>query len=178
MGLPIDFIVRYALSAALFGGIATGLWLLGRLILRRGLTRRDALWAAGVFYLAALIQITALRLGLTPRRWLSGEVHLRPGETSVSEWQFSHGFFWYHLLGNILWFVPFGLLLARTMRRPAAWKALLIGAALSAGIEATQFLLGTGVCDIDDVLINALGTLLGYGLYRLWRNHRRRQCHF
>ena len=167
--MPIGFIVRYALSAALFGGVAAGLWLLGRLILRRGLTRQDGLRAVGVFYMAALIQIAALRLGLTPRRWLSGEVHFRPVETSMAEWQLSHGFFWYHLLGNLLWFVPLGWLLARTMRRPAAWKALLTGAGLSAGIEATQFLLGTGVCDIDDVLINALGALLGHGLYRLWR---------
>ena len=36
-----------------------------------------------------------------------------------------------------------------------------------------QFLFGTGTPDVDDVLLNALGALLGYGLCRLVRRAQR-----
>ena len=51
---------------------------------------------------------------------------------------------------------------------------LLSGAGLSICIELMQYLLMTGVTDVDDVLLNALGALLGWGLARLWQRRRGR----
>ncbi|WP_414626429.1 VanZ family protein [Lactobacillus delbrueckii] len=42
-----------------------------------------------------------------------------------------------------------------------------LGVLSSVTIEILQFLLMTGVSDIDDVFFNACGVLLGYGLYFL-----------
>ena len=41
--------------------------------------------------------------------------------------------------------------------------------ALSAALEALQFALSTGMTDIDDVLLNALGALLGACAVRILR---------
>jgi glycopeptide antibiotics resistance protein len=73
---------------------------------------------------------------------------------------------------NVLLFVPLGLLLPLVARVATAGRALLIGCVLSVGIEATQFVtdltISSGrVADIDDVISNSVGALLGYGLYRL-----------
>ena len=70
------------------------------------------------------------------------------------------------LLGNLLVFVPFGLsvsILFKSLR--SGWKMLLIGAGLSLTIELLQLILAVRVFDIDDILLNTLGTWLGYLLF-------------
>jgi glycopeptide antibiotics resistance protein len=75
------------------------------------------------------------------------------------------------LAGNVLVFVPFGVLLPAIfpgVRR--WWRMTLAGLALSASIELSQLavslLLGYWyrMTDIDDVLLNVAGVLLGYAL--------------
>ncbi len=72
-----------------------------------------------------------------------------------------------NLLGNVLMFVPLGLcppLLWRRWQR-FGWAALL-GLLAPLLIEFVQLFLGRSV-DVDDLLLNFCGILLGYGLYRL-----------
>ena len=68
--------------------------------------------------------------------------------------------------GNILLFIPLGILL------PLAWKNFasplrLLGAAfaLSLLLETTQLLFALGNFDVDDLLLNILGALMGFVLY-------------
>ena len=168
--MPFASIFKYSLFALLFGATACGLWLLARLALsRRPWTRRDRLRLIAVGYLAAVLQIIGLRLGLRAPHPLGGMLQLMPLRTTVSEWRGGAGAFIYHLAGNLMWFVPLGLLLPR-LRPGCRWHhVLLAGALLSVCVEGLQYLLGTGVSDVDDVLLNASGALLGYGLYRFRR---------
>ncbi|MBS5645646.1 MAG: VanZ family protein [Clostridiales bacterium] len=69
------------------------------------------------------------------------------------------------LLGNVCLFVPLGLL-AVLCYGGAWWKYLAAGAAFSICIEMFQLLLPRAT-DIDDVLCNTAGMLLGYLLGRL-----------
>ena len=74
---------------------------------------------------------------------------------------------------NIALFIPMGLLLPvlhgrLTRLRSVAWAGFLI----SCGIETLQFaitmVLATGrSTDIDDVIANTLGAVIGYGVYKL-----------
>lgn len=76
--------------------------------------------------------------------------------------------FIYNLYGNIMWFVPMGIFIpALSERRLNFWKVVLIGALISTSIETLQFILNTGVTDIDDVIFNTLGAAVGYLLYFL-----------
>lgn len=166
--MPWRTITRYSLSAGGFGLMAAAVWLLARCLrLRRGPRRQDVPGLPIAFYLAALLQIIGLRFGLRPICWLQNPPQLRPLEMTLSQWQRGPGAFVYHVCGNMLWFVPMGIIVAR--RRPGArWHhALLAGAALSLTVEALQWLLGTGIPDVDDVLLNALGAAAGYGLARI-----------
>ena len=74
--------------------------------------------------------------------------------------------------GNILVFVPFGLLLPALSARVRSWpRALLAGMAFSVSIELAQLAVSLAVGywyrmpDVDDVLLNVAGVLLGYALF-------------
>lgn len=78
--------------------------------------------------------------------------------------------------GNVLMFVPLGLMLpllsARLRRLPSATLAL---AACSAAIELAQLVVGLAVAgylyrvvDVDDVILNVAGGLIGFGLWKAW----------
>jgi glycopeptide antibiotics resistance protein len=72
------------------------------------------------------------------------------------------------LFGNVLLFAPFGLLLPRfvpAMRR--WWRVLAAGAGVSLCIELYQLAWpGVRKASVNDVLLNALGTLLGFAALR------------
>jgi glycopeptide antibiotics resistance protein len=67
-----------------------------------------------------------------------------------------------NLIGNIVLLVPLGFLVPFVYRN-MTWKNLLV-LAITAGlsIEVTQVLLGVGIFDIDDIILNALGVMIGY----------------
>lgn len=73
-----------------------------------------------------------------------------------------------NLLGNILLFIPLGLLpplLSSKMQR--FWKVALLAAGIMAAVELAQMLLLVGTCDVDDLILNVAGAALGYWLFRL-----------
>ena len=63
------------------------------------------------------------------------------------------------MLANVLMFIPFGLLLSLLDKR--VWLVLLVGFSFSCLIEILQFVLKVGLCELDDVFHNTLGTLIG-----------------
>ena len=159
--MGIRGILRYSGGALLFAAVVCGLWLAARRLAGKRPRPAEVL---AVLYLAALVQITALRIGLAGHRWLGGAINAVPLKTTLEAWRDGPWPFVYHIIGNMAWFVPLGALLPALKPGVKAWQVLLTGAALSLGIEALQYLLGTGVSDVDDVLLNALGALAGYGL--------------
>ena len=77
-------------------------------------------------------------------------------------------YFLYLFLGNIIWFMPLGFLLpVLSGAGPRLPKLLLAGFCLSFLIELLQYVFGTGVSEVDDLLLNTIGTAAGYFLYRL-----------
>ena len=66
---------------------------------------------------------------------------------------------------NGLVFVPLGILLGCTFMRLTWWKALLVGCCLSMTIEAIQYIFQRGFSEVDDVIHNTLGCVIGYGLF-------------
>ncbi|MBN7773533.1 VanZ family protein [Clostridium aminobutyricum] len=69
---------------------------------------------------------------------------------------------------NILLFVPLGLLLPFIWKKyEVLWKTALSGITLSLIIELIQLFNIRRVTDIDDLLMNTLGTLIGWIIFRL-----------
>lgn len=73
-----------------------------------------------------------------------------------------------NVFGNILLFIPFGFLLPLAFRRfSSSRSALLVMALTSLLFEVIQMLMAIGHFDIDDVLLNTVGGLVGFGFFRL-----------
>lgn len=73
-----------------------------------------------------------------------------------------------NLAGNVLVFLPFGALaplMARSARR--AWRTTLLCFEVSALVELSQLIFQVGCFDVDDIFLNTLGGLLGYGIFCL-----------
>lgn len=67
----------------------------------------------------------------------------------------------YYLVSNVLLFVPFGWALRGLGHR----HPVLFGFGVSVAIEVLQFVLASGFSDLNDVLQNTVGTLLGVWLF-------------
>lgn len=73
----------------------------------------------------------------------------------------------YYLFGNLLFFSPIGFFLSVRHPKLCWWKKLLIAFGIGFVIEFCQYMLNTGMADIDDILLNAAGFYLGCGAKRL-----------
>lgn len=73
----------------------------------------------------------------------------------------------YNLVGNVAAFMPLGFLLPLAFRRFNAVKTYLVAFTLIFLAEVLQLVSRRGVFDVDDLLLNMLGSIIGYGIYRL-----------
>ncbi|MDI9469887.1 MAG: VanZ family protein [Bacillota bacterium] len=77
----------------------------------------------------------------------------------------------YNLIGNFALLLPLGIFLPQLDRKWRSGVAVFAcGGMLSLGIETLQWLTGCRIFDIDDILLNSLGALAGW---LLWRTTRR-----
>ena len=68
-----------------------------------------------------------------------------------------------NLAGNVVAFVPFGLFLPLLLRDLRYfWKTVLLGFEFSLLVEIMQLFGKVGSFDVDDILLNTLGTACGY----------------
>lgn len=74
-----------------------------------------------------------------------------------------------HFLLNVSLFLPFGLLFPFIYKKATLAKVTLIGLSLSLVVEIAQIFINGRDCDIDDLLCNVLGTVVGYLLYALMK---------
>lgn len=68
--------------------------------------------------------------------------------------------FMQNIVGNIFMFVPFGMFL-NSYFKVKKWHLIIITILYSFSIEATQLLIGR-VFDIDDIILNLFGSLIGW----------------
>lgn len=72
-----------------------------------------------------------------------------------------------NLIGNILVFMPLGFFIPLLFDKFNNLKKVLkVGCLSSLAIELSQLFVGSNVCDIDDVIYNTLGALVGFICYK------------
>ncbi len=73
-----------------------------------------------------------------------------------------------NIVGNLAAFAPLGFLVPIFREeRTSLGRVVCLCAGISLLIELLQFFTGYRVADIDDVILNTLGGVLGYAVYRL-----------
>jgi len=69
-----------------------------------------------------------------------------------------------NIIGNILLFMPFGLFVTAYLDVRKAYPAVILTFISSVSIEIVQNLIGR-VFDVDDIILNLLGGMVGAGIY-------------
>lgn len=77
-----------------------------------------------------------------------------------------------NIIGNTIAFIPFGFLLPFAYKNlKVFWKVLLIGVLSTTSIEVFQLLTFVGYFDIDDMILNTIGVILGYIIYIVFNKY-------
>lgn len=91
-------------------------------------------------------------------------------------WNMRHTYGWnvtiVNLLGNIVCFMPFGFLLPTISKNKVLKNFVsvtLLAMIFSLCIETAQLVMKVGAFDVDDILLNTIGGLLGYIFMKLTR---------
>ena len=79
-----------------------------------------------------------------------------------------------NLFGNILIFMPFGFFISMASRARGFFMTLFYSFGLSLCVEVFQLLTKVGSFDVDDLLLNTIGGVLGYILFSICNTIRRR----
>ena len=74
----------------------------------------------------------------------------------------------YNVGGNIALFIPSGIILPILYKRlDSFWKVTLAGFLISLSVELLQLFMRYRFTDVDDLIFNTLGVMIGYGIYAL-----------
>ncbi len=121
-----------------------------------------------VMFMAALISQTIIpdfsmfsfsEIGINTER-----LNLIPFKEIRIAFSLGSSFFFVNFIGNLVMFLPIAFFVGLLYNRPTFLKCVLITAAFSVFVELCQLPQDRGT-DIDDVILNTLGGVIGYVMY-------------
>lgn len=142
-------------------------------------SKREAVLAVFVLFMVGLLMLTVGGPYQRPDdmlRWAvsrikSGDaINLVPFRSITGYFRYyGTSFFLIHFVGNIVMFMPWGFGLVLLWKREQRIRSVILHAlALTLFIETTQLFIERSV-DVDDVILNFIGSCLGAGVYFLLR---------
>ena len=81
-----------------------------------------------------------------------------------------------NIVGNVLIFVPFGFFMPMASRYRSFLTTAFYGFGISLCVEIFQLLTRVGSFDVDDLLLNTIGGIVGYILFVICNTIRRRHA--
>ena len=174
----IFYMFRRAVPPALIG-LAVGAALL--VPLNRKRRREGARFPRGqaVAILLLLCYLGGLAAVTFMNRMESGMgmgIQLRPFLAFWEAWNAFTLQVWLNPLLNVAMFLPLGVLLPLAVKRFQRWYWMLAaGAGISLVIEGLQHFLSRGQADVDDLICNTLGAMLGYCLIVFFLSLKRKR---
>lgn len=153
-------VLCYLPYCTLVGICAAGFALLSYVVGRRVKVKHICVWCLFLIYLLLLLQTV----------FFSREIGSRPGGIDwriLPNWQQD---IWrcIYAIENVIMFLPFGFmtpLLMQVFRKMPICIA--VAALISIGIETIQYVTERGYCQLEDVVMNVIGAIIGFGLWVL-----------
>lgn len=84
----------------------------------------------------------------------------------IMRYSYTSKLFFKNVLGNVLLFVPFGYFVNKILKNNKMIISIFIALITSSSIELIQMNIGRSF-DIDDIILNIIGGIIGYLLYRI-----------
>ena len=151
-----------ALAPAIRWGMPLGVIALVICLIKKYDRKKTAYWSLFFAYIGALIGETILSGHL----YASRSFQLIPFKALLFDLSPARHTVLLQLLLNIVLFIPMGVFLYLGKRKLAT--SVMIGLTVSLVIEIIEFITKTGVFDIDDLIMNTLGTLIGFVAAKLF----------
>lgn len=119
---------------------------------------REFCYLISIIYIWLLFEI----LTMTELNGASG-MNLVPF-SEILRYEFGTKMFNYNVLGNIIIFIPFGYLIGVYVNPKKVWPVLITTLLTSSVVEFVQLRIGRAF-DIDDIILNVVGGIIGFLLY-------------
>ena len=84
----------------------------------------------------------------------------------IMRYDFDNSLFYRNVIGNIMLFVPFGYFVSFYLNNLKWYIALILTTITSVSTELIQMNIGRSF-DVDDIMLNIIGGILGYFIYKL-----------
>ena len=166
--------------------IFTAIWLLARIIVWK--QQGQIQWKREAVLLLMYINLAVIiRFVLFPRDLVNGHVQPLVFEAAavfplrINLLPLVHLFDYgsildviWNVVGNAVLFIPSGIVLPIVYRQlNSFWKVAAAGAVISLCIEILQLPFPSRASDIDDLILNTLGVVVGYAIYVVFKRLRR-----
>lgn len=122
------------------------------------------LFIIGGLYIAALLGLSVFRSEVNRSERLLQYIPF-PFVIDYAKQEITIGELFKNVLGNLALYIPLGILLPCVFPKFTFKKTLFVGLLTSLCCELVQYIVAIGVADIDDWMLNTLGTLVGAALY-------------
>lgn len=143
-------------------------------ILKKTKTQKIVFGAIFIIYITVVTSITMFPVVYTEEVFMGGDLwyNIMPFNTILS--YFENGVNTtsiVQLMGNICIAIPYGFSVMLLCKNKKVWKLLLLAPLFSICIELSQLIIGLSInnmyrlVDIDDIILNTVGALVGYGIY-------------
>lgn len=137
-------------------------------------------WILFVLYILLLIYLLFLSEGYGRKDFAQREYryNLIPFQEIKRFWIYRErvGYFasFLNLGGNVIGFLPFGFFLpVISYRFRSGWLTGILGFSLSLLVETVQLVCKVGCFDVDDLMLNTMGAVLGYVIFSICNLIRR-----
>lgn len=152
------YLIEFGILAALYAILGLAAYVICRAKGCRGLGAHVFCVALFTFFLSCIFSITGMP-SIGHIRWGDANINLIPF-INIGDGRFQY-------IANIILFLPVGFFVPLLWNKMARfYQVALLGLGLSLTIEFLQLFTFRAV-DVDDLLMNTLGGILGYLLYRL-----------
>ena len=84
--------------------------------------------------------------------------------SEILRYEFGTKMFNYNVFGNMIIFIPFGYLIGEFVNPKKVWPVIITTLLTSGVVEFVQLRIGRSF-DIDDIILNVVGGIIGYLLY-------------
>lgn len=170
--------LRFAIPCFVLWIIARGIWLSKNKKLYKQVknknSREELILNIFIFYILILYGITVYRYGIDFNNFWDIENRLSKVNLILFEEileMLRHGSLYnafYNIIGNIVWFIPLGYLIPFICKDLSSIGIIVrVSMLISFSIEIMQFIFRTGISDIDDILFNTIGGMLGYIIFKM-----------
>lgn len=124
---------------------------------------REIMMLVFIIYILCLFQVVTFQDDVS---WASN--NFIPFK-EIMRYKITNRLFIKNVLGNMIMFLPFGFFTSLYLKSEKITLPLLLTLIASLSIEIVQMIIGR-VFDVDDIMLNLIGGVLGYLVYSMFRN--------